>query len=520
MGLALTRRLSFTGDFKMSIKKRVCILLKFICFVLVTLTLVYIVNNLLKPKYYYNEAWPTTNTYADFYNLKKNTVDVLMLGSSHAVSSLNPQVLYDEYGITSYNIGCEQQSPLLTYYWLKEALKYQTPKVVIIDTYTFHKYVDAYVYNGMNCNETAVRKSMDGMRFSPLKIEAAKNIERYDESQNALSFFLLNLRYHTRWTRLTENDYTKTQMVDHGGVKGFSVSGGIDKSSQYTPFRADEADDIVPEEMVDVAKEYIGKTIELCNEKGIQLIFVNIPYAESIARYKSTKEYSDLYEIPFYDFNEEYLYNEIAYDPVENLLGHPNYLGAEKITSFLGNVLSEQYNIKKREDSSFDVSRQIYEHKVENIKLTQTVDVHQYLDLIDNDKYSIFILAPESYSAYLSDDIMEKLFSLGFTTELRGVEDGTHYFAVKDGSSVYEELTKDDILTKSSIRNRMVLYKCEINKQTVHENGYVYSLNIGGTECGDRHAGINIVIYDNDLKCVVDKINVDTSTEEVALNHY
>lgn len=66
-------------------------------FIAVALICVGTVNNILIPKNYFNQNWPTTNTYTDFYKLEKNTVDVLLFGSSHAASSLNPQVIYDTY---------------------------------------------------------------------------------------------------------------------------------------------------------------------------------------------------------------------------------------------------------------------------------------------------------------------------------------------------------------------------------------------------------------------------------------
>ena len=121
-------------------KYRLMLAVKCTVFIAVALICVGTVNNILIPKNYFNQNWPTTNTYTDFYKLEKNTVDVLLFGSSHAASSLNPQVIYDTYGIRSYNLSCEQQSPVITYFWLREALKYQSPSVMVLDTYTFHKY--------------------------------------------------------------------------------------------------------------------------------------------------------------------------------------------------------------------------------------------------------------------------------------------------------------------------------------------------------------------------------------------
>ena len=80
---------------------------------------------LLTPKYYQEDIYPTTSTFCEFYQLEKNSVDVLFLGSSHAVTAFDPCVLYENWGLTSYNLGSEQQSLLISYYWLKEALRYQ-----------------------------------------------------------------------------------------------------------------------------------------------------------------------------------------------------------------------------------------------------------------------------------------------------------------------------------------------------------------------------------------------------------
>ena len=129
----------------MMMKMRIKIALKFIAFVMLTMLCVNAINEWLKPEYYYMETWPTTNTYKDFYKLKRDSADVLFFGSSHTVATFDPQVIYDNYGITSYNLGCEQQSLVITYYWLREALKYQSPKAVVLDTYILHQYIDNYL---------------------------------------------------------------------------------------------------------------------------------------------------------------------------------------------------------------------------------------------------------------------------------------------------------------------------------------------------------------------------------------
>ena len=111
------------------------------------------VNHITIPKYTLaNSEWPSTSTYHQFYKMEKDTLDVLFFGASVAVNSFSPQELYNNFGITSYNLGSEQQSIFLSYFWLKEALTYQSPKVVVLDTlYLFNTHPE----NAINTTATA-----------------------------------------------------------------------------------------------------------------------------------------------------------------------------------------------------------------------------------------------------------------------------------------------------------------------------------------------------------------------------
>ena len=501
-------------------KYHIKFIIKSILFVVITGICAGMINECLKPKYYFNQDWPATNTFEDFYKLEKNSVDVLFLGSSHVISSLNPQVIYDNFGVVSYTLGSEQQSPVISYYWLREALKYQSPRIVVMDTAILHTYYDAYVYNDMNCSEGAVRKAMDNMRFSPLKWEAAKVIEKIDPTQSALSFPFMNIRYHTRWIDLDENDFTADSMIDHGGVKGFTALGGPNSDAFYIPFSDADIEPVIAEDMVETSVEYLDKIVELCEKENIQFILISTPCFEPIARYKSTKMYADAHGIPFYDFNEEKLYTEINYNAAENWLDHPNYLGAEKISLYIGNMLKNEYDIPSRVDPSYDQSRKLYEHKIENIKLQMTADISQYLDMLNNENYSVFIFATVLYSTYMNGEIMEKLNALGFTTNLIGVPNGTFYCAVKDGSNIIEKLTTDDVKFSGTVRDGLAQYEFNIDTSFMSTHNQTFSMIIAGAQCGNYNPGLNFVVYDNDLKQIIDKVNFNTNQADIPAKRY
>ena len=498
--------------------KKAKLLVKGVLFAAITCLCVGLVNAWLTPKYYYNDDWPATNTFQGFYGLEKNSVDVLFFGSSHAVSALNPQVLYDEYGITSYNLGSEQQSLVVTYYWLREALKYQSPKAVVIDTYMLHKFSDNYVYNDMNCSEPAVRKAMDNMRLSPLKWEAARTIARTDPTQDSLSYLLPNIRYHSRWTELGEDDFTEQAMVEHGGIKGFTVMDGTDPNLAYTPFRDADADAVDGDIKMEPSTTYLRKAIQLCQEKGIQVLLINIPCGESIQRYRSTRDFAAECGVPYYDFNEEALYNAIGYDAAQDLLSHPNYRGAEKISRYLGKLLAEDYGIAPRQDASYDASRLVYQHKMENLQLRRTEDLAAYLPLLNQERYTVFLFAPTAFSAAMDDDTMNALFALGFATELREVRDGTHYWAVKDRGQCTEQLTEEDLQHTGAVRGGLTPYAVTVD--TANMTSKTYRLTVDGSDCSGLTTGLNIVVYDNEFKQIVDRVNFDTTTPEHTATHY
>lgn len=501
------------------LKPKLCLAVKCITFILLTCFCVCIVNNLFRPKYYFNEEYPSTNTFEDFYNLQKNSVDVLFFGSSHAVTAFNPQVIYDNYGITSYNLSCEQQSPVITYYWLQEALKYQTPKAVVIDTHTFFKYEDLYIYNNMNCSEAAVRKAMDFMRFSPLKYEAAKTIAHIDPSQSALSFILLNIRYHTRWTKLGEKDFTEKQMIHHGGIKGFSALGGYIPDAEDVIFSDNGLDSVEAEPMAEVGDEYLRKIADICKNNNIELILTNIPSCESIQCYKTIKTFADENGIRYYDFNEKKLYDLIGYNSKENKYSHLNYLGAEKVSLYLGQVLKNECKIDPRNDSSYDLSRAVYEHRLKNIKLEETTDAHEYLRMLNDANYSLFAFGPVNLGDNTDNELVDLWRDLGFSEDIGSIPVRTHYCAVKT-NEITEKTDSDDLHLSGSIRNGRVTYSFTVDTSVMLPDFHKYSMCIDGTECGNQMPGLDIVVYDNDYKMIIDKVNINTTTPENTLTRY
>ncbi len=76
---------------------------------------------------------------ADFYELDKNQVDVLCIGSSHVYYGINTCQLFEDYGIASYLLASPGQPVWISYYLLEEALKTQYPRLVVLDIGTLYR---------------------------------------------------------------------------------------------------------------------------------------------------------------------------------------------------------------------------------------------------------------------------------------------------------------------------------------------------------------------------------------------
>ena len=105
-------------------------IIKIIAILAIALTLFYLLNKLLMPKYMTDLV--EGSMISQYYNEEKNH-EVIFVGDCEVYANFSPMVLYQEQGITSYIRGSSQQMIWQSYYILKETLKYEVPKVVVFN---------------------------------------------------------------------------------------------------------------------------------------------------------------------------------------------------------------------------------------------------------------------------------------------------------------------------------------------------------------------------------------------------
>lgn len=275
----------------------------------------------------------------DYYELSGERHDVLFLGDCETYESYTPTTLFAEYGITSVVRGTPQQLLWHSYYILKDTLRYETPRVVVLNVYAM-RY-------GEPQNEAYNRLALDGMEWSGVKAEAIR--ASMTEEETFASYLFPILRYHDRWSEIGEDDWTYLRSHKTVSHNGYLMQTGISPmTEELDPFP------LVDYTLPARAWDYLERIRTLCEENGIELILVKAPtdswgyhwydeWEEQIC------EYADSHDLAYYNFIP--LADEIGLDwSTDTYDGgiHLNVNGAEKLTSYFGKILSESHGVSDR----------------------------------------------------------------------------------------------------------------------------------------------------------------------------
>lgn len=311
-------------------------LFKFIIFVSITLFLIYKVGIIFVPETISNGGLQgQTITTKGYYELPSNSIDVLFLGDSTMLNAVSPMELWNNFGIVSYNYSVSSVRTYGTYYMLKDALKTQNPKLVVIDSDTmFYKY---------KFNEPHQRAHIDHLKNLFVKYELV-NDENYPFSfMDKLSTYFPLLRYHSRWNELKLKDIKKLNKNYYSVTKGFVMASSV-IPSENSEIYMDEYNENVNFE--NNSYEYLEKIYNYCTEKNILLMILQTPNSRDWGKTQSklVKEFADSHNIKFLDFNTFEFglnWNEDTKDGG----AHLNVLGAIKLTNYLGGYLKNNFDL-------------------------------------------------------------------------------------------------------------------------------------------------------------------------------
>ena len=121
---------------------------------------VYFLQLVLVPKYM---GTVIEGNFTGEYYRDSTRHELLIVGNCESYENISPMKLWEEYGITSYIRGNSNQLISQSYYLLREALRYEKPKVVLLN-------IQAMAVAEQSSEEYN-RMVFDGMKWSRDKLE-------------------------------------------------------------------------------------------------------------------------------------------------------------------------------------------------------------------------------------------------------------------------------------------------------------------------------------------------------------
>lgn len=298
---------------------------------------------------------PSISTWDAFYDQEENTVDILFIGNSHIGNGLDLNIINAKTKSKTNTLYGYGQTLPQVYYNLKEALKYQNPKLIVLETYTFSNISKDYFYGQ---DRIPKMQGFEAKKLSKLKIE--EYLDLY-ENEEVLNFFPF-ITYHSNWNKkglVKENiikklnpksnyyfgDVKSVQTLDKKKIEAYRKKDFGNKKYYFSKWQL----------------SYFNKISELAKEKNIPILLVTIPYFKE---YRNKINYKHI-SSALVNIAKESKYNYIDLNGVYPDLDYHYFMNdavrANQHLNYKGNILVSNYiadYINKEYDFNFENSNE------------------------------------------------------------------------------------------------------------------------------------------------------------------
>lgn len=288
-----------------------------------------------------NIAMNTSKKYENkidsFHSQPENSVEVMIYGSSKMLNAVVPAVLYENNGIGAYNYSLDWQSLSTESLFFYESLETQSPKVIIIDT----SNISDLLYDvGINGEVSYSRYLMDNSE----KKEYLKNAFGA-EKENYISYYFPFSQMHSAWSSLQKENFIPEKWLTkefYDSTMGYCFLENDLDAEPYdinipNPYESTQVN------FRPIVRKKLNQIVDTCKKKNIEIVFVTVPYEGENHFRDALTEYAEENDCAYLD----YFCLQTELNPQTDFRdsSHLNYRGAVKLSSSLGEYLSENYEL-------------------------------------------------------------------------------------------------------------------------------------------------------------------------------
>lgn len=329
----------------------------------------------------------------NFYLEEKNSLDMVYIGASTVYTDYSAPLAWHEFGITSYSLATNSAPMGVAKSMVKEVLKYQNPKLILID-------INGILYDDSDeVKEASLRRWIDNMKYSDNKMETIKELVPKDEQKN---YYNSLVKYHNNWEKVDEYlKATRRELYMKKNKENLAILGD-EGSTKITPqnnlIDIKNYQNCAP--MYKKSGQHLIDLLEYLTKENItNVVFTNMPryYTTKMIgereRFNEAKRNIKAYGYTCIDLDDHV--EQIGLDSQNDFYNtnHLNIYGREKTTKYLISYLMKYHDITSshsefiinkwnKEYESYD---KIYQWANEKIKSGEDVryTTKELMDILD-----------------------------------------------------------------------------------------------------------------------------------------
>ena len=440
--------------------------------------------------------WKDTNgdylsSTRQLYATEKDLMDIVFMGSSHCYCGIVPDVLWGDYGYAAFNMTISGQDKASTYYHLKELLKNQSPKIVCVELWglTYDKHAV----------EGNVHRNLMAMNLSK---NAIGLIQAYADEEEQMDYILRWPIVHTRYKELKRYDFVPYEYSEYG--RGVELSYQIGWSA--FPSEAVACEEVG--ELTVTNKEWLENLYRVSEEEDFELVLFFAPTMVDVEQQKqvnAAKKFAEERGIDFFDFNR--LTADVGLDYSRDFIDqtHLNGYGAEKLTRYLGTYIEQKYPLDDhRGDEAYEQWEKSYTHYERTLQagtLLSISDPASYFTILSELKDFTYLVSFDGNYKQSTLDLAGYAQILGLTEE-QYEKGGTFLFKDGEITHLLDNESEEIVIYELNECDALKIQNMELVKENA---GALNDVMLNMESVGSIYTGLNVVVYDDFKKRVIDK---------------